>query len=866
MPDNTNEVNLNFKATGLNDVDRAKQTLKGYRDEVEKAKTAGDATAQALNEQLAKLAQKTVAQELGKQFGQLAVKTGDTTNAVKGLNDELQQLGLSTKDIAAAGNAFESAQNKALALAEATAKAEANARQLAEANAAAAVSAATNPVTQGIDGGGGVGSSIRLFGSQLRSLPSVQLGGGIGSDSVANIIRLSGSFAELTQKVPALAGVTEALTPIIGGAAAGMATLAIPVAAVAAAAIPLALAIKSVSDEVDRNVKSYQDELNALKQLTDFKNQNITEARKTTAAENRQEAEDQQQKIKNQQDYLTKLREQREEINREYTELGSSFDPAKRKELAGKGSEVDTAIEEATKALITLGTQAQNTVLTLGPEIDAREKETKAIEAQNKATNDRANAIVQDAAIQAKIDSEIRTLTKDQANARLQAIEDEKKNVQDQIDQLSALPNRTDEVTLKLQQLGTQMDALKQESAGLSAALNNLPAELKKAADEEAKIRKAMADTTKKYLDDTKKLEDNKNQALYESTKKYNDTLVNLAAQSAKAAEDSLRKLQEKRADLATTFGNTETDAVKKAQYKQLDDLEKYQQTEAKAARDHANDLVKIQRDQADKELDAVTNRDFKALYELQRNKQKELDAANETYNQAKADRAEAFAQQQNDAAEQFKREEEQRQVNYKRQLDQAQVAYNREVAQAQRNYNDAYQKAYTSYVNEQNILNAKYIAQQNQLNQSVTAQLQLQAQGDAAKLKLEADYYARSQQLIKGIYSNGGSTAAGGVGSGGRATATALATGGTATPGNDYRVNEPGSGGGESFSANGRSIDLPGFGVFRPSVGGTVSNNNNSKTVAVTINQSITGGRDEARLAKLAAEEARKAVIDLVS
>lgn len=864
MPDNTNEVNLNFKATGLNDVDRAKQTLKGYRDEVEKAKTAGDATAQALNEQLAKLAQKTVAQELGKQFGQLAAETGDTANAIKGLNEELQKLSLSEKDIAVAGNAFESAKNKASELAAATADANEKAKQLAETEARAAEESARARSAMlesyyqetlaksgnALSPNSPVGSSQKLFSV------GAQVSGALGAGGLGQGLAVAGGFTDALRELPKLKEAIGGLSPatLAAGAGVGALTVALDLYTRAQAA-----AKQAALSEIDARQRALTLLQTATKEeiaariLELQKQQEINKATAEDATKLFQGVKDDIQKE------LGPAAAAAEYYASAVGLAAGSYQAAK--EAADKANDAvnktSTELEIlqkqsglAANGITQIVNAAQNAAY-IGSDLANRaaaDLEAYKLVNDPKAGQDQLNQRIRDL----QLESTVLANNIDIANSRADSLGRETEAGKAAAAEAAKLVDRYNTV-------GTSLEILSQEFVRTAVTAHDATAALEK-------IRSEQIATTAKYVEDTKNLEESKNQALYESTKKYNETLVNLADTAAKAAEDSLRKIQEKRADLAQSFGDSETDALRKARDKQLDDLEKYQQSEAKAARDHANDLVKIQRDQADKELDAVTNRDFKALYELQRNKQKELDAANETYNQAKADRAEAFAQQQNDAAEQFKREEEQRQVNYKRQLDQAQVAYNREVAQAQRNYNDAYQKAYTSYVNEQNILNAKYIAQQNQLNQSVTAQLQLQAQGDAAKLKLEQDYYVRSQQLIKGIYSNGGSTAAGGVGSGGRATATALATGGTATPGNDYRVNEPGSGGGESFSANGRSIDLPGFGVFRPSVGGTVSNNNNSKTVAVTINQSITGGRDEQRIAKIAAVEIRRAIVDLVS
>lgn len=540
------------------------------------------------------------------------------------------------------------------------------------------------------------------FGVIGRGLNSVGLSAPAEvSKTVGDLQDLYKQFEANKDIIPGVAAASEALTPILGASAAGFAAVAAPVALVAASAIPLALAVKEVSDELERSRKAYQDELAALKLATDFKNQNITDARTKTAAQNRQEAEDQQLRIKNQQDYLEQLRKNREDLDKQYADLGAAFDPLKRKDLGDKASDVDKQIEEATQQLIKMAEQAQNTVLVLGPEIDAREADKKAIEDQTKATNDHVAMILQDAQTQARTNAEIRSLTSEQVAARLEAIDIEKKAIQDQIDQLSALPNRTDKVTATLQSLGTQMDTLSKESAGLSSAIGNLPADIKKQNDDKIAA-------TKKYNDDVVKIEEQSAEARANAVGKYNDALVKAAETAADAAAAALDKLKDSRAKLAQDLANADGDAEKKRQLEKHDAEIKRQQEEVKSAREHQRNLEQIRKDGQKSEQEAIDNRDFMALFQARDNTRSQMEQENQRYSQEQQDRQEAYAQADKDRDEAFKRDQEARMVKYKRDLDAARDQYNKELAIAADNKNKAIRLATQARDNELNLLQSK--------------------------------------------------------------------------------------------------------------------------------------------------------------
>lgn len=563
-------------------------------------------------------------------------------------------------------------------------------------------------------GGGGFN-----FGTIGRGLGSVGLSAPAEvSKTVDDLQALYEQFKINKDVIPGVASAASALTPILGESAASFIAVAAPVALVAAAAIPVGLAIKEVSDELDRSRKAYQDELAALKASNDFRIQNITDARTKTSAQNRQEAEDQQQKIKYQQDYINQLQKNREDINKAYSDLGSSFDPLKRKDLIDKGNDLDKQIEEATKTLITFAKQAENTVVVLGSEIDAREATQKAIEAQTKATNDHVSMILQDAQVQARVNAEIKSMTSEQVKNRLDAIEQEKALLQSQIDALRALPNPTDKSTAALQTLGTQMAALSQESSGLASAIGNLPADIKK--QNEDKIA-----ATKKYNDEVVKIEEQSAEARAKAIGNYNDALVKAAEAAADAAAAALDKLKDSRARLAQNLADADANAQTKLEQEKLDAAIKRQQEEVRSAREHARTLDQIRKDGQKSEQQAIDDRDFMSLFQIRNDTKDKLDAENQRYVQEQQDRQEAYAIEDKQREDAFAREREARLVKYKKDLADAQAQYNKELAIAADNKAKAIRLATQARDNELNLLQSK-----------LTTDLRLKAQAWEIELK----------------------------------------------------------------------------------------------------------------------------------
>lgn len=375
-----------------------------------------------------------------------------------------------------------------------------------------------------------------------------------------------------------------------------------------------------------------------------------------------------------------------------------------------------------------------------------------------------------------------------------------------------------DKLTIHQNQLQTSLEVLSQSFVRTAVAAHDLT-------NEQEAIRSQGIASTIKYNDAIVKNDENYHEQLAAAQTKYNDTLVNIAEQGAKAAENAYIKLKDKQTDLLTSFADNETDAAKKQHQQDVEDQLKFAQEVASNARKHANELLKIERDNQAKTENLTLARDFAGLYQLQRDKTRQISESNIAYNQEAAARLEAYQNQQTLDLEHYQQDEETRATAYQRQAAQANLAYGREQQALDKNIRESQQKAYNDYVAQQNILYSKYNNQILQLNQSIQAELQLQQQGQAASLALQAQYWAQAQA----IYANGGSTA---------------------------------NGASASFSG-GSSLDIPRASSVNSSSSVTT---NNSRNTSVALNQTITGGGDSQAIARAAANAARVAIQDLLT
>lgn len=520
---------------------------------------------------------------------------------------------------------------------------------------------------------------------------------GIGqlAEEVKNLGESSGAAKDL-------AAGFGALIPILPPAAAGFLAIATPVAAIAAIGAAAGLGLKAINDQIERNVQVTKDQLAANEKNANQDIANIPVERTRSSKENIQIANDQQEQIRIKEQQLADAQKIKADIDAQYAALGSNFDPGKRKELGEKGSAADTEINRLIDSLNDLRSQAINTVMEVGPAIDAREKEEKATKDNTTATNARLIEIQRQATQEQAITNMIRTGSKDQVQARLDAIEADKKYTQQQIDQLAALPEPTAEVTAKLAELRRHFLDLGEEGTKLGAALNYLPTEL-------TKNTKALVDITNK---------------LNEAEQKHNDILAQRAIEDQRATEtaalqDQIAAAQEQERQDANNAKQSEM----KQQYmdNELVQLRNYQQAEARAEQDYSRNRVRKLQDLLTTLTDLGASRDVagfisarnRGLTDIARGDEDAGTAAQrrrQDYEQAAQQRQQQFqaqlAQEQAAGVVRLKKSEQLQQ-----QLAQLQERYAREdLAARRRSEDDAYRVQITALQQRQNAI-AKIVA-----------------------------------------------------------------------------------------------------------------------------------------------------------
>jgi len=277
----------------------------------------------------------------------------------------------------------------------------------------------------------------------------------------------------------------------------------------------------------------------------------------------------------------------------------------------------------------------------------------------------------------------------------------------------------------------------------------------KKAIDEATKSRADSISAWKKYSDDLIKINADEVQQLAALEQRYADTRIQLAKQAATAAENALAKLVEQRANLALSLSRAGADAEAQRQQDNLDSQIKFARDEARAARDHANELLDIRARAAADEEDLIAKRDFTGLLRSRKATSAAIDQSNKQYAQQRADRLEAFQQEADDRNRQFAFEAGQRLIKYQRDLQDAATQYQKERTAAEQNRRKALAEAFASYSRDQQLLRNKYQAERDARQQSITSELQQIQAGNAAKLALEQQYYIALENFLRAQLSN---------------------------------------------------------------------------------------------------------------
>lgn len=369
----------------------------------------------------------------------------------------------------------------------------------------------------------------------------------------------------------------------------------------------------------------------------------------------------------------------------------------------------------------------------------------------------------------------------------------------------------------------------------------------KEKAEQDRKDKDSVSILTKRDAD-IKTIEDRGAQSRIDLQARTADKVAQITQQAIDAADASLAKLKDKLADLTTSLARGTEDAEIKAQRADIDLQIKGYEKDRDALVAHLRKVEEIKKSFDASERDAVYDRNFDQLFRLQENKADQLKAEDKASAEAKKDRDQAFTDERSQLARQRQYESQDRLRAYQRSLQDAQVQYQRELIQQQQAAATAIQRTNDAARVELSNLNNKIEAEKTLRRNQAVAEISLVNQTEYEKWKIFQHYLSEVRALsgqAATFYQNptvagtaGGTTFSRG---GGGAAGRMFAGGGSPPVGVPSLVNEPRtSSGRETFSAGGKTVRLPGFGLFTPLTGGTVNANTTSDTsnnVTIVVN-----------------------------
>lgn len=726
----------------------------------------------------------------------------------------------------------------------------------------AAKKAAQETSKAGGDIGGRIGNIAGVGSRALGAVGLGEIGGAVNSiGDVAEVGAIAKEVQGLVKEIAPLQGIAATLTPALGAMGASFAALSVIILPIAAAVAAVALVMKLLQDNANAAAKATKDALAAeearVNQTLDIQNQANTATREALDAQ----AENLQFELDLRQKQLAQAQETKRLIDEEYAALGESFNPSRRSELGASGQEAQTEIDRLSEAVNGLTTQYVNNraaadSLTLA-ERELEQARTDAAEKHLAEMQYNESLLVRLRELEA-------TGTSEQTQARIDSIQRElgvlaqyqqaateyAQSLEQGSEANRLASERAEEYGNQIARLQTEQDALTNSVLPLIEAREKEAA----AVEDLQKTQDDLIAATKQYNEDVASIEAKSREAQSALLDRYSQKLIDIADQAAEAAENALTKLIERRDALAQDFAQGELDAAKQQQLERMDAQVAFQREEAKAARDHARDLQRIQRDAKDKEFDLILNRDFAGLFNLRRQTARQIEESNISYNDQRRDRLEAFQQETADREAQYEIERQARFAKYQQDLAEAAAQYQREQAQIEANRRTALSKAQTAFNQEQQLLAQKYQTEYNTMRSAYEAELQLVAQGGQARVEYERQIQLAIIQQYKAVLAS----ITGNVASGGGRSTPTRALGGFLGVGQLSSVNEANSSGREGFrTLGGQSYSLPGAGLFIPTQPGNVTSGG-AGSPTINLTQNITGGANAELIGEIAAAKAK--------
>lgn len=416
------------------------------------------------------------------------------------------------------------------------------------------------------------GAGLRRFGRELRMLPSVQIpGAGIGTDAVANVIRLGGAFTDLTAKTKIAAVAANVLTPALGAEAAASYAAYAPIALLAAGIVAIGVAISALVSSTSQNV----DRINTWAENQRDLNKRIADGLTSDQAQ----AE------------LDNLTAAQERNRQTLATLQGAYDASQNQ--LGVLSVVSRVFSGDEQALADQIEQTNKTINEQQGDIDALRLAMEdgslaantAAEAEDALAKARTSSLLteaQQAGELAQLRDRVSTMTADQIATEMESVERRRLGVEAELAVLQASGDTSEEVAKKIAQLTGQLGFLGDQANVLKNATPK--ADTKEAEKAAKEAEKAMQD----------------------------------AARAQQSYSDKVRNAGTRYRDALADIKTTQRDKIADNQRKYWDDILSgsidFNADMLQSQRDYERDLASIRRDAARDELDATRSRDFAAL------------------------------------------------------------------------------------------------------------------------------------------------------------------------------------------------------------------------------------------------------------
>lgn len=667
------------------------------------------------------------------------------------------------------------------------------------------------------------GTSTSVEGLRRTGGALSQIGlGAIGApiSQVGDIAQVVKEFQNLRKALPELAsGAIQAaggIGPLIGG-----------IVTIAAPAIALTLAFKALTDAIAAQKKLVDDTVAALKSDTDTRLQDIEAIHNASSQQIKDSIEVQKLKLAEIQTEKAARQAFLDDIQRQYAELGSSFDPAKRAALGEAGQAAQQSLDDLTKREEELTGSIKRNTDSILPNIEARERETKIIQLQDAGLEQQIDLRTKEAGL-------IRSGSSQAIQSRIDALLDENIAIVDVInsgkaskDELTKLGDRLGKNNAELQSLQVNVLDVVRAREKEEQALKDLAAQQEK-----------VVGVYEKYQDDIKSISEKYNEDAANLEQKRVDKLAEIQQQALDDAQKLLTDLQNREADLRTNLDRELSAQSQAAQQQQLQDQIAFQRNEVKEEQKHQDEIERIRREARANEYELSLSRDFAGLARSRRQTANQIAEVNRQANQERQQRLEEYRQRVSDEQAAFIAQRAQAIAKYQQDIADAQLQYRREYLLAAQNRNRALAAAQNEYQQQYAQLRINLTRQLQMRYDAARAEIQLVQQTSAIRKQTFDAEYLRAQQIFNLV-----SGASGGFTS----SIRGRAFGGSLSAGMSSYVNEPGHGG-ERFRTGGKSIALPGYGLFTPLKSGTVEQGGTAQniTVSPTFNISGTGATPE--------------------